>query len=54
MSEKNLDLCKECPERPYWPNCDDNFPCPYVVHDDIEDEDEDEELEEGEGKMTLE
>ena len=26
---RTKDFCKECPEQPYWPHCDDNFPCPY-------------------------
>ena len=37
---KKDDFCEDCPERSYYPECDPNFPCPYVNHydDDYEEE----------------
>jgi len=22
--------CRDCPERLWWPNCDQNYPCPFI------------------------
>ena len=32
---KETDYCEDCPEKSYWPNCDENFPCPYMEGADL-------------------
>lgn len=32
------DFCKDCPERFHYPNCDENYPYPYVDVEEIIDE----------------
>ncbi len=39
-SDEEEDPCEKCPERPFYPNCDSNFPCPFKagLDDDTEEE----------------